>query len=975
MSYHLTNKQNEFVNQKLDITINVSGANLTTITQKLLPVFDSFSLERVDYFSRTQFVLPLEQQIAPDFYRPQYYDLSVNSLAPIHCLVIPESLQEQFGISLNSSDLVVSENLLSTFDKEKGEILDIWVQLLSNTFFSEPPVHPYHSLRGTSSSNTSSSIDLNLITHTLTHVISREAPLWLNHSSSKVFGEDIASESTFFYSPLLFNTSDLESLNFQNNHVGQVDNFNNAEANEAYYLMMSPSMLNQTSWSHFLTDFSFAIDIDPDEIRFNQNDLSSYLTDLTDRMLEQLMNATSLSDLLTFKVNNHLLTKIDTTREVVNDQFLDIMISLIPYFILNLFLSFIIQKKIIERQEKTTELMFHRGTSRLWLFRFYGNQSLINFTFIIAITLVGLFLLQWSLSSLIVFPGLISILLVLLYLYIWNLSFSIEAIRRKIFLQHMRPPNTEDLIQESDLNENNLKKIPTGFTLYLFSAIIIGVGTYFINTFEKIFVFLDLAIIRFALLMLGGLVLLVFILSISDSLFNFYSTRIKRSTQLSEFSQLVKEWKLKFRIWDINIVIRKKEPFDTIAAIFRSLKKAAQRSKSLWVIFTVYLLAFGFYAYPLINDTIDSTVDNHNSVTGDEILVLPPAYDPTRFVNIINDRPEVREFLAMYEIKWYTYASTPVHFLYTDVTKFADMMDLWDESEEKSIETKIKDLRYQNDECLFNSAKAEELGFNENDLELFHVPYFNSVNTMLNLEGISFTVDYYQRYEISGLLDDLPLPFEFDALLNINALPVYHPEMLFRVPKLFINLRAVIIDFTDDSAKESFNQFLKTSYPDIEYYDRTESGFSQEVNELVEKINIYSLTVYLLFIVIASIIIYWIFIDDLRKTTNSINDQMINRGLEKTVYLKIRGRYSFLLGLFKWANALIIMGLFFTIQFIQNDKAGYLSQFMFKSPMIQIITLIVISSLILTLGVYYISKEKIENHENEQNEQQDQREQ
>ena len=107
-------------------------------------------------------------------------------------------------------------------------------------------------------------------------------------------------------------------------------------------------MLSNTNWSHFLTDFSFAIDISPEEIKFNQNDLNGYIADLTDKIVKQLERAASFSNLITFTVQNHLLIKIDTIKDVVNDQFFNIVISLIPFFILNLFLGFVIQKKIID---------------------------------------------------------------------------------------------------------------------------------------------------------------------------------------------------------------------------------------------------------------------------------------------------------------------------------------------------------------------------------------------------------------------------------------------------------------------------------------------------------------------------------------------------------------------------------------------------------------------------------------------------
>ena len=61
------------------------------------------------------------------------------------------------------------------------------------------------------------------------------------------------------------------------------------------------------------------------------------------------------------------------------------------------------------------------------------------------------------------------------------------------------------------------------------------------------------------------------------------------------------------------------------------------------------------------------------------------------------------------------------------------MIKLWDEDETNTLKSKIRELGNQEDKCLFNSAKAEEIYFNENDRETFHVSYFDSVNTLLNL--------------------------------------------------------------------------------------------------------------------------------------------------------------------------------------------------------------------------------------------------
>jgi len=171
-SNSLSSTNEEILSNTLDLTINIDGVNLTSF-EKLNPVFLNYDLKRVDYFSRSQFFLPLDQENMTPYQEYPQLNLSSNDLAPLHCLIIPETLQSYFKVDFQATDITFSNNFMRQFNVTKGENINLWTQLYSNTFL--PSVTDLGLSKGLDQESTSST-DV----FTLTPIISKEPVICFN---------------------------------------------------------------------------------------------------------------------------------------------------------------------------------------------------------------------------------------------------------------------------------------------------------------------------------------------------------------------------------------------------------------------------------------------------------------------------------------------------------------------------------------------------------------------------------------------------------------------------------------------------------------------------------------------------------------------------------------------------------------------------------------------------------------------------
>ncbi|MCG3218933.1 MAG: hypothetical protein KAR35_08000, partial [Candidatus Heimdallarchaeota archaeon] len=313
-SHSLSSIQEEIINHPLDITINVEGANLTSF-EKLLPIFDNYDLNRVDYFSRSQFFLPIDQENMNYYQEYPQLNLSGNNLAPLHCLIIPETLQSYFDIDFQATDIAFSSNFMQQFNTSKGDSLSLWTQLLSNSFL--PKEADLIVKKGLNQDNTS----LNDI-FTLTPIISREPVIWFNETINIIFGEELNPSNDYFYADNLFNTSDLSSLGFEKNHYGQLNQLLEAEANEAFYIMMGTEYLQTRVWFDNLTSFTFVIDVDANIFQPNYANTVEVLKELESNVyLDLIAKANELEIDVIIDITNHAIIDLEIVLEHVSEKY------------------------------------------------------------------------------------------------------------------------------------------------------------------------------------------------------------------------------------------------------------------------------------------------------------------------------------------------------------------------------------------------------------------------------------------------------------------------------------------------------------------------------------------------------------------------------------------------------------------------------------------------------------------------------
>ena len=477
VSNALTNEYLDEIVNPLDILITVDGANSSCLKQIVSEVKElEIPFENLDYYHRSLFFLPLEQKIEPHIIFPDRYNLSANTLASLHFLALPQSIQDQMGLNLNSSEVVLSSSLMKEYDIEKGDEFNLWGVDLSHLIIA---------------GNVSSVVP----------------PMWFNSTVSQVFSSTISDEASYFYSPILFNVTDKTSLEFEYHHL--------SSEGGSHFIMVSTEFLDEKNWVNNITEYRIAIDLKTNYLRKKTVDLSEYLYNTADQIISKIEEISSKMQLedITITLNNYLGIKIDTVNEIIMNKFSKTIYDFIPVFALNLFLGYFLQQEVINDQSKVKKMLKQRGVSITQLFAFFSTQMLLSFIMGAGV-IIGLFVIAVKISeNIVVYPTGFDFIPVTLFLLACHIIVSVEAIRKETYRNKEK---SEDV--QTDLVDITIKNTEKG-TRYLLSLLFLIIGYYFINTFEKLFSILQLDILRFILAIVAVIVSLAIFWDLTEILF------------------------------------------------------------------------------------------------------------------------------------------------------------------------------------------------------------------------------------------------------------------------------------------------------------------------------------------------------------------------------------------------------------------------------------------------------------------------